>query len=270
MTAIASDIITALNNQLELCELKNAELKSNKLPVDIEKFVEDLQGVCYENDTLIKRCKYFVYNREKELNFAYYEALKKKVSLLLEQQYYFQTELEKLGHDTNYKFADFYSDITFDLIDFSNPDKFSKNQKQSGEFNSFVDSIHTDTKTQILPQVQYKTIEIPTILNEIEELHPPHDPNLWNKQCYELFKYLYDNYYGNKTKRKLTNIWFFLKEKQSKTCTFLATKDMYVDFLKLNYDISITNFDKAIFKFEDKEVPAMDGHRINFESNNFE
>ncbi|MEG0927925.1 hypothetical protein [Chryseobacterium sp.] len=269
MTAIASDIITALNNRLELCELKNAELKSNKLPVDIEKFVEDLQGVCYENDTLIKRCKYFVYNREKELNFAYYEALKKKVSLLLEQQYCFKTKLEKLGHDTNYKFADFYNDITFDLIDFSNPDKFSSNQKQSDEFNNFVDFASISTDLQTLPKVQSKTIEIAnhTAPSEIEETHPPHHPNLWNKPCYELFKYLFDNYYNNKTKRKLTNIWFFLKEKQSKTYIFLATKDMYVDFLKVNYNISITNFDKAINKYDDKDLPSLNGHCINFENN---
>lgn len=266
MTAIVSDIITALNNQLELCELKNIELKSTKLSTDIENFVEDLQGVCYENDSLIRRCKYFVYNREKELNFAYYETLKKKVSLLLEQHYIFKTELERLGHDTNYHLADFYNDITFDLIDFSNPDKFSNNQKQSDDFNNFVDSTSTATKTQILPEAQPKTVEI-TPLSISKEIHPPHDPNLWNKPCYELFKYLFDNYYDNKTKRKLTNIWFYLKEKQSKIYTFLATKDMYVHFLKVNYNIFITNFDKAINKYNDKDLPSLNGHCINFENN---
>lgn len=266
MTAIVSDIITALNNQLELCELKNIELKNNKLSANIENFVEDLQGVCYENDSLIKRCKYFVYNREKELNFAYYETLKKKVSLLLEQQHVFKTELERLGHDANYHLTEFYNDITFDLIDFSNPDKFSINQKQSEDFNNFVDSTSKVTTTEILPKKQTKTIEIETfaILNEIEQTHPPHDPNLWNRGCYELFKYLFDNYYNGKTQRKLINIWFFLKNYTSDDYALLATKKQYINFINTTYNIPLNVTTKAREKFIEVELPSMCDHCKNF------
>lgn len=263
MTAIASDIITALNNQLELCELKNAEFKSNKLPFNIDGFIENLQGICYEIDALIRRCKYFVYNREEKLNFAYYETLKEKVLLLLEQQHCFKTELEKLGHDTNYKFADFYNDITFDLIDFSNPDKFSKNQQQSDDFNNFVDSVSINSTLQDLPKPEVtKTISLAS-LTEIEEIHPPHDPNLWNKQCYDLFKYLLDNYYDGKTQRKLINIWFFLKNHTSDEYALLATKEKYINFINTACNIPLNVTTKARDKFKEVELPSMLDHCKN-------
>jgi len=266
MRGITSDIITALNNQLELCELKNIKLKNNKSSTNIKNFVEDLQGLCYENDALVKRCRCFVYSREKELSFAYYETLKKKVSLLLEQQHIFKTELERLGYDTNYEFEDFYNDIAFELGEFSNPNKFSNNQKQSDNFNNFVDSTSTVTITQILPETQIKTIEIEpfTILNEIGQTHPPHDPNLWNRGCYELFKYLFDNYYNGKTQRKLINIWFFLKNYTSDDYALLATKKQYINFINTTYNISLNVTTKAREKFTEVELPSMRDHCKNF------
>ena len=47
--------------------------------------------------------------------------------------------------------------------------------------------------------------------DEIESNHPEHNPNLWSLKCYNLFKYLWDNYHTS-TKRQITNIWFFLNE----------------------------------------------------------
>lgn len=98
------------------------------------------------------------------------------------------------------------------------------------------------------------------------DLHSNHDPNLWNVQCFELFKYLHDNYYKS-TNRQLTNIWFFLKECKSNKYVLKATKDQYVTFIQDIYKKKITNFEKATNKWEDKECQTINEHRINFESN---
>lgn len=94
--------------------------------------------------------------------------------------------------------------------------------------------------------------------------HPKFDPNLWNNDCFELFKYLYDCYYKS-TNRQLTNIWFYLKENGNSKYNLKVTKDEYRDFMLNNYQKNITNFDKAQAKWEDKEYNTIDDHRINFE-----
>jgi hypothetical protein len=74
--------------------------------------------------------------------------------------------------------------------------------------------------------------------------HPIHDPNFWSEDCYELFKYLFDNYYNNGTKRQLLNIWFFLKQHTDTKNSIYATKEKYKEFIVKHYQIKITN--KAI------------------------
>ncbi|HSD06518.1 hypothetical protein [Flavobacterium sp.] len=101
--------------------------------------------------------------------------------------------------------------------------------------------------------------------DELEKvLHPKHDPNLWNNDCFELFKYLFDEYYKG-TIRQITNIWFYLKEYNSKRYKLYATKDSYKFFIKDNYKIEIKNFDKALLKWEEKEYEKIDEHRQNYE-----
>ena len=78
----------------------------------------------------------------------------------------------------------------------------------SEKFNKFKEIVLSKiegAKTN-LPQ-QHETIT----LNGSNQLHPNFNPNLWNRDCFELFKYLFDNYYS-KTKRQLINIWFYLNE----------------------------------------------------------
>lgn len=99
--------------------------------------------------------------------------------------------------------------------------------------------------------------------DKVKNEHPEHNPNLWNIECYKLFKYLFDNYY-TKTKRQLTNIWFYLNEYDPIKYNLKATKDEYIIFIKTNYSISITNFDKAQHKFQ-KEYGTINEHRTNFE-----
>lgn len=100
--------------------------------------------------------------------------------------------------------------------------------------------------------------------DEVTTKHPKHNPNYWNTDCFELFKYLYDEYYKG-TKRQLTNIWFYLKEYNNQKYILSITKDLYKDFIIENYGIVITNFDKAQQKWEDTEYRKLDEHRQNFE-----
>ena len=112
-----------------------------------------------------------------------------------------------------------------------------------------------------IPQ-QHETIKD----DRTSQLHPKCDPNLWNNNCFELFKYLYDCYYKN-TNRQLTNIWFFLKYNVDDTYVLKATKDEYGSFILKNYIKTISNFDKSQHKWSEKELPTLQDHRINFEEN---
>jgi hypothetical protein len=96
------------------------------------------------------------------------------------------------------------------------------------------------------------------------QLHPKYDPNLWNNDCFELFKYLYDCYYKNRN-RQLTNIWFFLKNHTGSAYVLKATKDEYAAFIFEKYQKKLSNFDKALDKWNEKELPTLQDHRIEFE-----
>jgi hypothetical protein len=100
-------------------------------------------------------------------------------------------------------------------------------------------------------------------LDEVKSNHPKHNPNLWSLECYNLFQYLWDNYYTS-TKREITNIWFFLYEYDKIKYNLKATKGKYTDFICENYDIELKNFDKATHKFQ-QEYGTMNDHRINYE-----
>ena len=101
-----------------------------------------------------------------------------------------------------------------------------------------------------------------------ENKHPKHDPNYWNKECFELFKYLYNESYEGKI-RQITNIWFYLNEFErnsiNKKYILNCTKDRYKDFIKENYHITIKNFDKSTTNYEEKVYPKLNEHRQKFE-----
>jgi hypothetical protein len=99
--------------------------------------------------------------------------------------------------------------------------------------------------------------------DEIESNHPDHNPNLWSLKCYDLFKYLWDNYYTS-TKRQITNIWFFLNEYDKVNYNLKATKEKYTEFILKNYNIQLKNFDKAPQKYQ-QEYGTMNEHRLNYE-----
>ncbi|WP_066434523.1 hypothetical protein [Chryseobacterium sp. CCH4-E10] len=264
---IASDIITQIENKLIELEL----IKNNNF------IIEDLQHRCSNIENLqieyssikdlINNCKEFVYNQNQELSFRFYDKLKEKVSILISEQNILARELQKLGSDRNYELESIFDDLNFDMSAFSKADKLSNNKQQSDDFNSFVDVMIERLNFQSSSEIRSKSIEAKNKYpSGIEDIHPIHDPNLWNERCYELFKYLFDNYYDGKTLRKLINIWYFLKEKTSIEYSLLATKEKYKDFIIKKYNIPLKNTTRAADKFKEKEAPSMNEHRQNFEN----
>lgn len=89
---------------------------------------------------------------------------------------------------------------------------------------------------------------------EGSDIHPKYDPNLWNRKAYDLFKYLFENYYvpeknGKKpSKQKLAYIFLFIKDREHENdntdYVIHATKDEYFIFLNENYNLFPTNRDK--------------------------
>lgn len=152
-----------------------------------------------------------------------------------------------------------FKNLTFDEFIFK-----SYNLKNS--FRLILNFLSKKKKENKLKIIGVQTNYKKDVIEEIEKQHPTFEPNLWNLDCFELFKYLYDCYYKDKN-RQLTNIWFYLKECGIKKYNIKATKDTYKVFIFDNYGIKITNFDKAQIKWEDKERETIDEHRINFEDN---
>jgi len=102
--------------------------------------------------------------------------------------------------------------------------------------------------------------------DEVKKSHPKHNPNDWNTDCFEFFKYLFDEYYNDKkrTNTKLMCIWFYLSEYNPEKYNLKITKDDYIVLIKKNYGIKITNRDKPD-NYESKVLGTLHEHRIKFE-----
>lgn len=141
-------------------------------------------------------------------------------------------------------------------------DKF-KTYSKNPEFTKIKNRYLNWLKSKQLKANNAETKQ-PVNTDEVKQQHPKHNPNLWNNDCFELFKYLFDEYYKG-TKRELTNIWFYLKGAKSSRYLLKATKDDYKIFIREFYSIEIKNFDKAQTKWEEKECSSINEHRIYFE-----
>lgn len=140
---------------------------------------------------------------------------------------------------------------------------------------SFLNLVLTEIKPQESKTIEAEKVEIkpqetttPKPDETEENKHPKHDPNYWNKECFELFKYLYNESYKGKI-RQITNIWFYLNEFErnsiNKKYILNCTKDRYKDFIEKNYHITIKNFDKSTTNYEEKVYPKLNEHRQMFE-----
>lgn len=100
---------------------------------------------------------------------------------------------------------------------------------------------------------------------EAKNKHPERNPNFWSIESYDLFKYLFDNYF-TKSKKQITNIWFYLTNDSDVIYKCKLTKDEYTLFIKNNYEIEITNFTKSAYKYNDYELRTMKDHTEKFEN----
>ena len=89
------------------------------------------------------------------------------------------------------------------------------------------------------------------------------NPNMWNESCFELFKYLTDNYYTSKSV-ELTSIWFFLKDLDSEIHLISCTKEIYKNYIKTHYNLEIKHFDRPSNWSKVKRI--LNDFRINFEN----
>ena len=87
--------------------------------------------------------------------------------------------------------------------------------------------------------------------------------NMWNERCFELFEYLTDNYYTNKSVQ-LTSIWFFLRDLESQDYHMHCTKEDYKNYVKTHYNFEIKHFDKPSTWSDVKRI--LNDFRINFEN----
>lgn len=168
------------------------------------------------------------------------------------------------GHN-RYKLANLVvrCEIIKNLISDAYPETLIKNEEESVYLK---ERIYFNTSKSLIDSLinPCSELKVELSINSIRKKHPDHDPNLWNIHAFSLFKYLFDFYYS-KYKKQLTNMWFYLKEYNSDKYTLLSTKEKYVEFVKMNYNIELKNFDKSIEKYNNIDFHIMDSHRINFE-----
>ena len=97
----------------------------------------------------------------------------------------------------------------------------------------------------------------PSVIKKIEL-----DTKMWNASCFKLFNYLKENYHYKKV--DLISIWFFLYDLKSEEYIFRSTKSKYIDFIKTQYEIKITNRDRSLNWDEKKKV--LSGLYIDFKN----
>jgi len=99
---------------------------------------------------------------------------------------------------------------------------------------------------------------------ENESIRENFNPNHFNKDCYDLFLYLVENY-EKKGKIKYINIFEFMKKSIDKNkYSFRFTQETYRIFIKDKYDIDIINYKVAQFKYYDEEKPALNSFEQQF------
>ncbi len=229
--------ITEIENLLSRLDFQHnhyRELPTNEL-------IELLQVDCMNMDNMISRI--YVYLEANIFPSLEFDQLKQKAKKITQKLLEATEELTALGSHRSAELEEFYKNVYFDLYKDKASSHVVINNDQVSELKNYL------RNTGI------------TVSIEPKREQPTYDPNLWDKDNFELFKYLYENYYTG-DKRHLTNIWFYLRYdyKIGKK----ITKKKYIEFISSTYNIQITNFDKGVNYSADKST--IDDHRINFES----
>lgn len=122
------------------------------------------------------------------------------------------------------------------------------------DFKDFKEMYFSNKYNQLLENT---SAEEKTDTEQLGSYVVEHNKNHWNKNCYNLFLYLVDNY-EKKGKVKYTNIHFYLKNHADKNkFVYNQTIETYTHFINVEYGIELKTFRKAEFEFLDHQVPIM-------------
>jgi hypothetical protein len=102
-----------------------------------------------------------------------------------------------------------------------------------------------------------------TSLNANTSEKSERNPNHFNKECYDLFLYLVDNYH-KKDKVKFINIFYYLTYyADKKTYHFKFTQNSYTAFVLKKYSIEPKSFKKEVFD-NSSEKYTLSSHEEDF------
>lgn len=174
---------------------------------------------------------------------------------------YFVLLKKNLQQQNNQQLIDAKKNRVF--LETSNPYYFLKVINQENE--RLLD-FNISQKHNYLKEVIALGIDTPILTSEnLNSRKNQVDLNHWNQECFDLFEYLYDNYYTG-TKRELTNLWYYFKiQPNDEKYYFKMTKTDYKSFIKEKYREDLTNFDKSAYKFEE-EINTLNHWKSQFES----
>lgn len=218
------------------------------------------------------------YSESNKYDYALYKSFAKKSSKAFKR--YFseiddQTIKDKIISDLKEDFQFKVNDVVVKMMakpkgkieNFENGETYQITQPSQDNRIEGYESNYKELIELFITSVQLETKE-PQQKETEENKHPKYNPKYMNKECFELFKYLYDEFCKGKI-RQITNIWFYLNEFErnsiSKKYILYCTKDQYKDFIKESYNIEIKNFDKLITNYEEKVRPNLNDHRQRFE-----
>lgn len=123
-----------------------------------------------------------------------------------------------------------------------------------------------ETKKQIKYSIKKRNEYLKKRILEIdksEHKQNDFDVNYFNKNCYELFLYLVENY-NKKGKVKFINIFYFLKkEVDKKVYTFNFIQKYYTVFVKEKYEIEIKKYE-TVENFE-SERSVLNSHKLRYQ-----
>lgn len=148
-------------------------------------------------------------------------------------------------------YQDFYMSFENKRFEFDLDMAFdNKFQYLIKSWEKIIDFLKDDTKTSLLAN------DIIRINKQLSAQSLPFNPNHFNSDCYNLFNYLVANY-QKKEKVKYSNIYKFLKKIDNNNYIFNFTESTYREYLFKEYQINLTTFNTANFKFDDVEKPIL-------------
>lgn len=141
---------------------------------------------------------------------------------------------------------------------------FSKNIVLNKSVKGFIEREIADSKEQkkviikthkgyhdlLVEWIQFLELKQNTLLqiglNDQKNQLVQYDINFWNKECFDFFNYLAENYNATVQKQKFINIWFYLEYSTPNNFVFNYPKEKYRNYVseKFNFDFAKAKMNK--------------------------